>query len=113
MDIRGIIAPPSPSSALPARPVTEPLRVPAENKPVEPVRETQHDGTTRTDGKKPAPLTSGARLELDIDQSTQQVYAKVVDPNTGTLLRELPSEHLRALHAFAIKSFRPIVDTKA
>lgn len=113
MDIRGISAPPSPSSALPARPVTEPLRVPAENKPVEPVRETHIDTVTQGNGKKFVPLPSSARLELDIDQATKQVYAKVVDTSTGTLLRELPSEHLRALHAFAIKAFKPIVDTKA
>jgi uncharacterized FlaG/YvyC family protein len=112
MDIRGMIAPPSPSSALPTRPVTDSLRVTAQNKPVEPVRETRAD-TAQSNGNEAAVLPLSATLKLDIDEATKQVYAKVVDPGTGTLLRELPSEKLRALQAFAMKTLRPIVDTKA
>jgi uncharacterized FlaG/YvyC family protein len=106
MDIRGISAPPSPTSALPARPVTESLRVPAQNKPVEPASQTHgKDGPAVS-------LAFSATLQLDIDQSTKQVYAKVIDPNTGSLLREIPDEKLRALQAFAIKAFKPIIDKK-
>lgn len=106
MDIRGISAPPSPTSALPARPVTESLRVPAQNKPVEPVRETQSDGGPAVT------LALSATLQLDIDQATKQVYAKVIDPKTGSLLRELPDQKLRALQAFSLKLFRPTIDEK-
>jgi hypothetical protein len=106
MDIRGISAPPSPTSALPARPVTDSLRVPAQNRPVEPVRETQNGGIPAVT------LAFSATLQLDIDQATKQVYAKVIDPSTGSLLREIPDEKLRALQAFAIKAFKPLIDEK-
>jgi hypothetical protein len=108
MDTRGISAPPSPTSALPARPVTESLRVHAHNKPVEHVSQTQRDG----DGASAVTLPLSATLQLDIDQATKQVYAKVIDPKTGSLLRELPDPKLRALQAFAIKAYKPLIDEK-
>ena len=112
MDIRGISAPPSPTSALPARPVTDSLRVPAQNKPVPPVRETRTDVVTQSSGPEVAALPFGDDLQLDIDQATNQVYAKIVDPGTGDLVREIPSQKLRALQAFAMKTLKPTVDTK-
>jgi len=112
MDIRGISAPPSPTSALPARPVTESLRVPTQNKPVVPVRETRTDVATQSSVQEAVALPFGDDLQLDIDQATQQVYAKIVDPGTGDLLREIPSQKLRALQAFAMKALKPHVDTK-
>jgi FlaG protein len=113
MEIRGIITPPSPAAAQPARPVTDSLRVPAHNEPVEPTSDTQIRTATPADGKKLIPLVTPAKLELEVDQATQQVYAKVLDSSTGNILRELPSERLRALHAFGMKTLKPTVDTKA
>jgi uncharacterized FlaG/YvyC family protein len=107
MDIRGIAAPPSPVSAPPpARPVTESLPVHSHNKAIEPASQTQSDGASAVT------LPFSATLQLDIDQSTKQVYAKVIDPETGSLLREIPDPKLRALQAFAIKALKPIIDEK-
>ncbi|MGE5146623.1 MAG: flagellar protein FlaG [Candidatus Eiseniibacteriota bacterium] len=68
---------------------------------------------TQSSGQEAVALPFSDDLQLDIDQATQQVYAKIVDPGTGDLLREIPSQKLRALQAFAMKTLKPLIDTKA
>jgi uncharacterized FlaG/YvyC family protein len=50
------------------------------------------------------------RLELRIDDATNQVFGRVIDRETGEEVRQIPAESIRHLQAISRELFESLVD---
>ncbi len=78
---------------------------------VQPVREIQVDEQVDSPGRKVAKAeVTPNRLELLIDEATNEVFARLVDPETGKAVREIPVKELRHMKADLEKLLTLAVD---
>ena len=62
-------------------------------------------------GEEHEPLEgSQVRLELHIDETTDQVFGRIVDKATGREIRQIPTEDIRHLQAISRELFVDLVD---
>jgi uncharacterized FlaG/YvyC family protein len=108
--------PPAPiPSVSTAKPGEERDNVPAHRR-VQPSDEAKADNKTRSHRqraetpKPPPPKVSGVRLELRIDDATNQVFGRVIDRDTGEEVRQIPAEGIRHLQAISRELFDALVD---
>ena len=86
------------------------------DKRVPPATETKADNKSRqhrqrSDApKQPPPSIPGMRLELRIDEATNQVFGRVIDRETGEEVRQIPAESIRHLQAISRELFDSFVD---
>jgi uncharacterized FlaG/YvyC family protein len=114
MDIKHVISSSPSTSAQNARPVTESLPKSADHRTAEAAaREprTVHEATSQP--QRVLALGADVRLQLYVDESTNEVFGRVFDRNSGQVLREIPSKELRALKAYADGLIGPFVDRVA
>ncbi len=82
-----------------------------------PSRESQgenRESDNRGEAEKPRiPIVSGTRIELRVDEATNEVFGRVVDVATGEAIRELPSKELRRLEAKTLALLGHIIDKTA
>ena len=50
------------------------------------------------------------RVELFVDDATNQVFGRVIDSNTGKEIRQIPAEDIRRLQAISREMFGSILD---
>jgi len=109
------ISPPAPvPSATPMKPGGAEHQA-QRDKRVPPVSETKADNKARphrqrADAQNAAPSIPGVRLELRIDESTNQVFGRVIDRETGEEVRQIPAESIRHLQAISRELFDSFVD---
>ncbi|HUT50209.1 MAG TPA: flagellar protein FlaG [Alphaproteobacteria bacterium] len=85
------------------------------DKRVPPVTETKADNKARphrqrAEAQTPAPTFQGVRLELRIDEATNQVFGRVIDRETGEEVRQIPAESIRHLQAISRELFDSLFD---
>lgn len=71
----------------------------------------ERDNEPREDRKehKPPEVTR-LRLELRIDDETNQVFGRIVDQESGEEIRQIPTESIRRLQAITRELFGDLVD---
>lgn len=84
-----------------ARRVPPPETVKTDNKVQE---QRQHTPVVRPSSLQPV------RVELFVDDQTNQVFGRVVDRNTGKEIRQIPAEDVRRLQAISREMFGSILD---
>lgn len=75
--------------------------------------EAKADNKTRTDqhGQDKSRVTvPNVRLELRIDENTNEVFGLVVNRDTGQPIREVPAKDLRRLQAISREMFGSMLD---
>jgi uncharacterized FlaG/YvyC family protein len=80
---------------------------------VPPPVEAKADNKARTDrhSQGNAPVTvPNVRLELRIDEGTNEVFGLVVNRDTGKPIREIPAKDLRRLQAISREMFGSMLD---
>ena len=84
---------------------------------INPPRESQgenRESDNRSEAEKPPiPVVSGTRIELRVDEGTNEVFGRVVDMETGEAVRELPAKELRRLEAKTLDLLGALVDKTA
>ncbi|HEX7005753.1 MAG TPA: flagellar protein FlaG [Alphaproteobacteria bacterium] len=116
MDIKHVASSSPATSAVNARPVTESLHKQAEHRAAEAAardKRTVHEATHDSPPRRVLALGADVRLQLYVDESTNEVYGRVFDRESGELLREIPSKELRALRAYADALIGPFVNQLA
>ena len=113
MDIKNVTASSPSASAFNTRPVTESLHVSDDDKTADAVRHAQTEQAVTTHASRVLALGADVRLQLYVDESTNEVYGRVFDRSSGEMLREIPSKELRALRASASGLLKPLVDQVA
>lgn len=114
MDIKHVNASSPVTSATNARPVTESLPKSADHRTAEAAtREARTVDEATSHPQRVLALGADVRLRLYVDETTNEVFGRVFDRNSGELLREIPSREMRALKAFADDLIGPIVDRMA
>jgi len=109
------ISPPAPvPSATPMKPGGAEHQA-QRDKRVPPATETMADNKARQNRQRnPAPhqgpTIPGVRLELRIDDNTNQVFGRVIDRETGEEVRQIPAESIRHLQAISRELFEALVD---
>ena len=115
MDISHVTASSHATSAFSARSVTDSLPAKNDHGAAKAAREarTVHEATRNPPSDPVLALGADVRLQLYVDESTNEVYGRVFDRNSGELLREIPSKELRALRAYADGLVGPLLDKMA
>lgn len=113
------ISPPAPvPSATPMKPGGTEHQA-QRDKRVPPASETKADNKARPQRQRPegqgqgqhqGPTIPGVRLELRIDDATNQVFGRVIDRETGEEVRQIPAESIRHLQAISRELFESLVD---
>jgi uncharacterized FlaG/YvyC family protein len=81
------------------------------DKRVPPATETKADNKARPQRQRhQGPTIPGVRLELRIDDATNQVFGRVIDRETGEEVRQIPAESIRHLQAISRELFESLVD---
>jgi uncharacterized FlaG/YvyC family protein len=85
------------------------------DKRVPPATETKADNKARPHRQRnqephQGPTIPGVRLELRIDDATNQVFGRVIDRETGEEVRQIPAESIRHLQAISRELFESLVD---
>ena len=114
MDIKHVASSSPSTSASTARSVTESLPKSADHRTAEAAtREARTVDEATSHPQRVLALGADVRLRLYVDETTNEVFGRVFDRNSGQLLREIPSKEVRALRAFADDLIGPIVDKVA
>jgi len=105
------ISPPAPvPSATPMKPGGAEHQA-QRDKRVPPATETKADNKARPHRQRhQGPTIPGVRLELRIDDATNQVFGRVIDRETGEEVRQIPAESIRHLQAISRELFESLVD---
>jgi FlaG protein len=109
------ISPPAPvPSATPMKPGGTEDQA-QRNKRVPPATDIKADNKPRahrhsSEPPMRGPMIPGVRLELRIDESTNQVFGRVIDRETGKEVREIPAESIRHLQAISRELFDSLID---
>jgi len=78
---------------------------------IPPATEIKSDNKVRSHRQRPEPPSiPGVRLELRIDEATNQVFGRVIDRETGEEVRQIPAESIRHLQAISRELFDSLVD---
>ena len=114
MEFRTVSAPAPVPSANPMKPGGTEHHA-QRDKRVPPVSETKVDNKARphrqrAEAQRPPPSIPGVRLELRIDEATNQVFGRVIDRETGEEVRQIPAESIRHLQAISRELFDSFVD---
>jgi len=109
------ISPPAPvPSATPMKPGGAEHQAQRDQR-VPPATDTTTDNKARphrqrTETPHRGPTIPGVRLELRIDDSTNQVFGRVIDRATGEEVRQIPAESIRHLQAISRELFESLID---
>lgn len=109
------ISPPAPvPSATPMKPGGAEDQA-QRDKRIPPATETKTDNKARPHRERPeptmrGPTIPGMRLELRIDEATNQVFGRIIDRETGEEVRQIPAESIRHLQAISRELFEALVD---
>lgn len=82
--------------------------VKADNK-VRDQQEKEHKSNEVRQEREP-PKVPRVRLELHIDEDTNQVFGRIVDTETGEEIRQIPAESIRHLQAISREMFVELID---
>jgi uncharacterized FlaG/YvyC family protein len=110
------ISPPAPvPSVTPMKPGGDEHQA-QRNKRVPPATDTKADNKARSHRQRAeshqmrGPTIPGVRLELRIDDATNQVFGRVIDRETGEEVRQIPAESIRHLQAISRELFESLID---
>jgi uncharacterized FlaG/YvyC family protein len=114
MEFRTITPPAPVPSATPMKPGGAEHQA-QRDKRVPPATETKADNMARphrqrAETENQGPTIPGVRLELRIDDATNQVFGRVIDRETGEEVRQIPAESIRHLQAISRELFDSLVD---
>ncbi len=56
------------------------------------------------------PIATGTRVELRVDEGTNEVFGRVINVETGEAIRELPTKELRRLEVTTLEQLGHLVD---
>ena len=110
MEVKSISTPAAVPSVSPMKP-GEGQDLAQRDKRVQPAADVKPDNKVRQHRPRadaPKPIT--VRLELRIDDSTNQVFGRVIDRETGEEIRQIPAESIRHLQAISRELFDSLVD---
>ncbi|MDH4187951.1 MAG: flagellar protein FlaG [Nitrospira sp.] len=83
-----------------------------------PVERTSPDTAVPKKDALPVKVAAAARMpeydfQFRVDEETQKITALIVDPETRTVIREIPSEEMRAASDVIRRLIGPLVDKTA
>jgi uncharacterized FlaG/YvyC family protein len=62
--------------------------------------------------KQPPPMQQSGQLQLDIDQTTGRVVGRIIDKESGVMIKQIPSEEALRLIAASQKLLGAVIDRK-
>lgn len=92
-----------------AQKITPPRELQGENR--ESGNRREEEKPKIQEAEKPRiPIATGTRIELRVDEATNEVFGRVINVETGEAIRELPTKELRRLEAATLEQLGHLVD---